>query len=71
MASLTRRLIPPASRPSAQATIALRSGEEGGGNWAELWPQSEKIGRRSEAARPDSVWGFFFPDCALASRRDL
>jgi len=43
------RLIPPASlsSPSAQATIALRSGEESGGNWAELWPQSE----RSDAVR--------------------
>ena len=43
------RLIPPASlsSPSAQATIALRSGEESGRNWAELWPQSE----RSDAVR--------------------
>jgi hypothetical protein len=69
MASLTRRLIPPASRPSAPATTALRSGEESGGNWAELWPQFREIGRSSEAARLDSVGGFTFQIACWQSRR--
>jgi hypothetical protein len=57
----------PTSQPflrSAQAAIALRSGEESGGNRAELWPQSEKSGAFGGGA--PRFCGGFFPDCALA-----